>query len=326
MTPHENIQALISGGFAARCIQVVSDLGVADHIGDQPAPVEELAAACGAKPDALDRVLRFLAAYGLFERQEGGYDHTPSSRLLRSDHPMTMRPLARLTGLPVHRESLAQLQHSVMTGAPGVEILEPAGFWAYLSDRPDEAEIFGRAMTAKAGADVAAVSDAYDFNRFNTIADIGGGRGHLLRAILDSAPSAKGILFDQPSVINILDFADQSRLTPQTGDFFAGVPAAEAYVLMDVLHDWRDEECTAILGTIRRAASVGSTLLIIENVIPDDQATPAALTMDIIMLAVTGGRERTASQLSVLLERVGFGFNRVIETRSPMRIVEASAV
>ena len=185
-------------------------------------------------------------------------------------------------------------------------------------------QIFGRAMTAKASADVGAVIAAYDFTRFGRIADIGGGRGHLLRAILEAAPGAEGILFDLPMVIDTLTAGDQPRLTVQAGDFFVdALPSAESYILMEVLHDWADEQCVAILSAIRRAAPDSATVLVLEDLMPEDRADPGASTADIVMLTMTGGRERTVDQLSNLFDAAGFGFVRVTGTRSSIRIVEA---
>jgi hypothetical protein len=194
----------------------------------------------------------------------------------------------------------------------------------YLQERPDEAGIFARAMTAKAGADIAAVLAAYDFTSFKRIADIAGGRGHLLRAILDAAPAAEGVLFDLPIVIDGLTVRDEPRLTAQAGDFFVdALPAADAYLLMDVLHDWPDEQCVAILTAVRRAAAADSAVLIIEDVIPEDRADPRTSTLDIVMLTVTGGRERTAAELGALLTTAGFQLDNVIDTPSSRRIVQA---
>jgi hypothetical protein len=227
-------------------------------------------------------------------------------------------------GLPLCWGSLAEFKHSVQTGRPAVEILDPGGLWAYLQQRPEEAQIFGRAMAARAGVDVGAVIAAYDFTRFGRIADIGGGRGHLLRAILETAPGAEGILFDLPMVIDTLTGGDQPRLTLRAGDFFADpLPSAESYILMRVLHDWADEQCVAILSAIRRAAPEGATVLVVEDVLPDDRADPRASIPDIVMLAMTGGRERTVDQLSTLFDAAGFGLVRVTGTRSSIRIVEA---
>lgn len=178
-------------------------------------------------------------------------------------------------------------------------------------------------MTAKAGAEGAAVVDAFDFRSYRTVADIGGGRGHLLRAVLDVAPDTEGILFDLPEVIDSLDI-EHPRMRATAGDFFKdALPTAEAYVLMEVLHDWPDEECVAILAATRRAASENSTLLIIEGVLPEDHKDPRAATLDLIMLTVTGGRERTATSFGKLLQRAGWGIKGVVDTASPMRIVEA---
>jgi len=324
--PHELVWTLTTAGFASRCVHVVADLGVADRIGDSPVPAVELASACGVDADALGRLMSLLAAHGIFDHRDGKFGHTASSRLLRSDHPMTMRPFLQMMGLPIIWGSITELGHSVRTGRPSLEVLEPQGLWAHLQGHPSDGEIFGRAMTAKAGAEGAAVVDAFDFRQYRTIADIGGGRGHLLRAVLDVAPDTEGILFDLPEVIDSLD-VQHPRMRATAGDFFTdALPAADAYVLMEVLHDWPDQECVAILAAIRRAADADSTLLIIEGVLPEDHNDPRAATLDLIMLTVTGGRERTASQLSALLEQAGFRLDRVTETASPMRIVEAIPV
>ena len=322
--PHEVVWALTNAAVGARALQVVAALGVADQIGEEPVGVKELASTCGADPDGLNRVLRLLSAHGIFERQGEGFGHNEASRLLRTDHPMSMRAFSRMMGLPVVQATFDQLEHSVRTGSPATQLLDPDGFWAYLEGHPGEAQVFGQAMTAKAAADIAAVLGAYDFSRFDTIADIGGERGHLLRAALDAVPTAEGILFDLPDVIATLA-VDRHRLTPRAGDFFVDpLPAADAYLLMEVIHDWPDAEAAAILTAVRRAASPGARVLIVENVL-EDADDQRGHTLDVIMLAVTGGRERTGSQLGTLLESAGFTDPRVIDTVGPMRIVEAVA-
>lgn len=323
--PHEIVWQLCTSGVPARCLQVVADLGIADRIPDEPVPVADLAGACGADPDALDRVLRLLAAHAVFEHSAGGYGHTAASRLLREDQPMSMRAFVSMMGLPAIWNSLTALEHAVRTGRPGLETLEPEGFWAYLQGRPDQAQVFGRAMTAKAGADIAAVLASYDFAGFHTVADIGGGRGHLLRAVLDGAPAVEGVLFDLPDVVGRFEL-DGQRLTLQAGDFFQDpLPPADGYLLMEVIHDWDDDAAVKILRAARRAARPGSRLLIIENVLDDDRPDPRGQILDIIMLTVTGGRERTAGELGVLLTRAGWRPGAVSSTPGPMRIQEARA-
>lgn len=324
--PHEVIWALTNATVASRCLQVVAELGVADALEDEPASVETLAARCELDADALDRVLRLLAAHGVFERVNGGFRHTPASQLLRSGQPMSMRAFSRMMGMPVFSATFAQLDHSVRTGSPALEAVTPGGLWPYLQEHPDEARIFDHAMTAKAGADIAAVLGAYDFSRFGTIADVAGGRGHLLRAVLDAAPRAQGVLFDLPEVVGTLD-VEHERLTAHAGDFFVDeLPSADAYVLMDILHDWPDAECVAILSAIRRAAPRDATLLVVEDVLAEVGADPHGRTLDVIMLAVTGGRERTPCQLAELFDAAGFSEGEVIETAGPRRIVEAQAI
>jgi hypothetical protein len=322
----EAIWTLTDAMVASRCLGVVVALGVADEIGDDPIPAQELAARCGADADALARMLRLMAAHGIFECAGTGFRHTPASRLLCRDHPRSMRDVVTMMSLPVFVASFDRLEHSARTGSPAVETVEPNGFWAYLQRHPDEARKFDRAMTAKAAADIAAVVGAYDFRGFGTIADIGGGRGHLLRAILDAAPGVAGVLFDRRQVIEALDFADD-RVTAQAGDFFVGpLPAADAYLLMDVIHDWPDTECVAILRAIRVAAHTGAKVLIIENVLSEDGGDPRDQARDIIMLAMAGGRERTAARFRELLRSSGFGEPTVIPTEGRIRIIEAPAV
>jgi hypothetical protein len=230
-----------------------------------------------------------------------------------------------MLGLPISFKPFENLEHSVRTASPAVETVEPAGIWAYFESRPAEAQVFGEAMTAKASADIAAVLGAYDFSRFNTVADVGGGRGHLLAAVLDAASNAQGILFDLPDVINTITIK-HDRLTPLAGDFFTDpLPPADVYLLMEVLHDWPDEKCRAILGAIRRAAPLGAKVVVIENVLSDDQPDPRGHILDLIMMANTGGRERTQPQLAALFDSSGFHGVTGIETAGPMRIVETSA-
>jgi O-methyltransferase len=323
--PHEILWTLTTAVVPSRCLHIVAELGVADDVGEDPVSAAQLASGRGVDADALDRVLRLLAAHGIFERDGDGFRHTPASELLRSDHPMSMRAYPRMFGTPAFATTFARLEHSVRTGAPAVETVDSRGLWPYYGDHPEEARIFGESMTAKAGADTAAILDAYDFGRFKTIADIGGGRGHLLGAVLDAVPGAEGVLFDLPQVIDAVDL-EHERMTPQAGDFFAdALPAAEAYVLMEIIHDWPDAECVAILSAIRKAAASGATVLVIESILPDEGSDPRGQTLDVVMLAITGGRERTPSKLRELFDRAGLTAGNVIETAGSLRIAEATA-
>jgi hypothetical protein len=325
-TPHEQIWTLTNANVPAVCLHLAAELGVADRVGDDPVPIADLAAALEADPDALDRVLSLLAAHGIFERTADGFAHTPASRLLRSDHEMSIRAFPRMSGLPVFATVFANLEHSVRTGAPAIETIEPGGLWAYLRDRPDEQRVFADAMSARAAGDIAAIIDAYDFGRFATIADIAGGYGHLLAAVLDTAPAARGVLFELPGVVAGLA-VDHERLTATAGDFFTDpLPSADAYLLMEILHDWPDRDCREILAAVRRAAEPGARLLVLEEILGDRGRDPDGHTLDVIMLAVTGGRERTIEELDGLFAASGFSPGRTIDTRSRLRIVETTAI
>jgi hypothetical protein len=308
------------------CLQLAAELGVADHIAEEPAGLNMLADRCGADPSALDRILQLLATYGIFTRRaDGTYCHTDSSRLLRSDHPMSMLAFARFMGLPMMWNVFSNLDHSARTGRPAIELIEPGGFMRYLGAHPDDAAVFNHAMTAKAAADIAAIMDAHDFSGYSRIADIGGGRGHLLRAVLDAAPTTSGVLFDLPEVIASLDI-EHPRLDLAAGDFFTDpLPAADAFVLMEILHGWSDDDSGRILSAVRRAANPGAKVLIIEGILSEDRGDPRSRILDVIMLAVPGGRERTPSELAKLLETNGLTYERVTDTYGSMRIVEARA-
>lgn len=322
MEPHELIFSITDAGVAARCLHVVADLGVADHIDDRPVPATELAQRCAVDPDGLNRVLRLLSAHGVFFLVNGGYEHSPASRLLRSDHPMSMRAFPQMMGLPVVLKSFDDLAHSVRTGRPSIELSDSDGLWGYLRGAPAESAIFSRAMTAKAAGDTAAVLAAHDFSSARRVVDVGGGRGHLLHAVLERTPGARGILFDLPGVVEAGGPA-HSRLVRQAGDFFVdSLPAGDTYLVMEVIHDWADAEALAILAAIRQAAADKARVLLIEEILPEDP-DPGSLMIDVIMLAVTGGRERTTDEMRRLLDAAGWQLTRVINTPGRLRIAEA---
>ena len=319
--PHELIWEVAQAIAVSRSLHVVADLGVADHVGNAPVPAEHLAAACGADPDALGRVLRLLAAQGIFEAATGGYRHTSSSALLRSDHPMSMRAFARLNGLPVFSATFAQLEHSVRTGSPVLELVAPTGLWPYLQEHPEEAMVFEQAMTAKAHADVAAVLNAYDFSPHRRIADVGGGHAHLIEAILATYDDVTGVLFEVPHVAN--EVGPSSRLEVVAGDFFTDpLPSCDAYLLMNILHDWDDENASRILAAVAKSGEPGAAVLVIETVMPEGPEPHWAKTLDVLMLAVTGGRERTEAQYRRLLGDAGIDLVRTVPTATPFSVVE----
>jgi hypothetical protein len=307
---------------------MVANLGVADSLDETPRTASDLAASVGAHPDALGRVLRLLAAHGVFEMQGGDtFRHSPASRLLRTDHPQSMRAFARMPGLPILWSSFGAMEHSVRTGLPAASEVFLGGFWAYLAQHPEEGRVFNAAMAGKAHGAVAGILASYDFSGFGLIGDIGGGSGHLLRAVLDdAAPTARGVLFDLPHVIEEAAGVASERLTLQAGDFFRdALPTCDAYLLMEIIHDWADEEAVAILQAIRRAAPAHAKLLLIETIVPDDPGPDWSKVLDIIMLTLVGGRQRTQQEYEALLAQSGFVLQREIDTRAGISILEARA-
>jgi hypothetical protein len=319
--PAQVIVELTLGHLAPRCLHVIAHFGVADALGDRPASAHDLAARTGINPDALGRMLRLLAAHGVFAHCTEGYTHTAASRLLRSDHPQSMRAYARMIGMPLIWDGVTQLEHATRTGRP---VSDSAAKFAYLAEHADEASLFNAAMVAKSAGVVPAVLDSYDFSQFRRIADIGGGRAHLLRAILERVPAASGTLFDLPYVIADAAEIASPRLTPVAGDFFVdSLPVADCYILMEVIHDWGDAESTTILAAVRRAAPKHARLVIVETLVSETPGQQFGKTLDIVMLAVTGGRERTPSEYAALLAAAGFRFERVVPTASAYSVLEA---
>lgn len=325
--PFEALRQIFAGYCLSRGLHVIADLGVADALGETARSASELAGSVGADPDALDRLLRLLSAHGIFEADHGKYRHSAASHLLRSDHPQSARPLARMFGLSLNWSAYGAMDHAIRTGRPAAEITMPGGFWSHFAEHPDESAVFNAAMAAKAQAQVAAIVPAYDFSKCERIGDIGGGRGHLLQAVLHSSPGAKGVLFDLPHVIGDVADIASDRLMLHGGDFFKDpLPECDAYLLMEVIHDWPDAESSAILGAIRRSAPAGATLLLIEEIVPEDPGPHWAKILDIHMLTLLGGRQRTLQEYEGLLRAAGFTLRREIGTAAGISILEAEAV
>ena len=324
--PVETLLQLAGGYYVARCLHAVANLGVADALDDTPQTAAALAQETGADAEALNRVLRLLSAYGVFEYRNGLVAHSPASRLLRADHRQSMRSLARMFGQPGLWDAVGELEYSIRTGKPSADKVLPGGIWGYLSANPDASRVFDEAMTAKAYGQIAGVIAAYDFSSFGTIADIGGGRGHLLQAVLSTAPRASGVLFDQPHVIQQVSGIASDRLRLQPGDFFKDdLPTCDAYLIMEVIHDWDDTASTKILKAVRRAAPKHAKVLLIEAILSDDPGPNWPKTLDIVMLTI-GGRQRTQAEYADLLSGCGFVMTQEIDTQAGVSIIEAVPV
>lgn len=320
--PAEAILGLSTAYWASRCLHVAAELGVADALGDEPQTAEALAASLGVKADPLGRVLRCLINHGVFEMTGGKFAHNPASRLLRSDGRPSLRALPRMMGLKMHWDAYGQLEHAVRTGEACVERATGEALFDYFERNPEEGRIFDDAMTSKSFAQIGPALAAYDFSGFGTIGDVGGGAGHLLAAVLDQVPSAKGVLFDLPAVIERAAERPHPRIRYVGGDFFKGpIPACDAYMLMTVLHDWSDAEAAAILAQVKRAAPAGAKLLLLECVVGLTEGFDFGKDLDIEMLVMTTGRERTAEEWNAVLTAGGWRQTRVVPTATGISAV-----
>lgn len=318
---------LSCGHVLSRALHIVAELGVADLLGDEPRSATDLAEAGGWDADALHRVLRLLESHGMFRLDDNRrWLHTPHSRRLRSDDPASQRGFVRMNGTPFSWESFAALQHSVETGRPGVARLDPRGPWAYLEAHPDQAAIFQQAMADKSRADVAAAMEVHDFTGTHRVVDVAGGSGHLVQSVVAAYPDTEGVLFELPDVVRTL--AALKGVEIVAGDFFADpLPLADCYLLMNIVHDWDDDAAVAILrGVAAAGAAQQATVLLLEAVLPDGPEGHWAKTLDVMMLALTGGRERTLDEYDALFARAGLALRRVTPTATAFSVIEGAVL
>jgi C-methyltransferase len=321
---------MIIAAWTSQAITAAAQLGVADALGNGPLPIDELAARVGADTDALGRLLRALISRGIFRhRHDGRYELNSLAGTLRSDAPVSMSWAARFYGSREQRERWTLLADSIRTGNAVVPALRGKESFDYFAEQPELAELFNQTMTSVSAMTDATVVAGYDFSAYPTIVDVGGGHGPLLAAILAAAPGSRGVLYDLPQVIanapdllRARDVADRVRIAE--GSFFDTVPGGgDAYVLKNIVHDWPDEKAVRILRNVRAAAGPRATVLLVEFVIPKHDRDFAGKWVDLEMLLNLGARERTAAEYGDLLSRAGFRMSRVVETASPLSVVEA---
>ena len=321
---------MIVATWTSQAITVAAQLGVADALANGPLPIDELAARVDADTDALRRLLRALIGRGIFRhRRDGRYELNSLARTLRSDAPISMTWAAQFYGSREQRERWTLLVDAVRTGNAVVEALRGKESFDYFADQPELAELFNQTMTSVSELTDAPVVAGYNFSAYPTIVDVGGGHGPLLAAILAGAPASRGVLYDLPRVVasapNLLreqNVADRVGIVE--GSFFDSVPGGgDAYILKNIIHDWPDEEAVQILRNVRSAAGPQATVLLIELVIPDHDRDFPGKWVDLEMLLNLGARERTAAEYRDLLSRAGFQMTRVVETASPLSVVEA---
>lgn len=323
---------IISGFWVARCVYVTAKLGIADLIKDAPKTAEELAEATGTHGPSLFRVLRALAGVGVITQDDKNrFGSTPLSQTLCSG-PGSMRAFAMTELGEEHYPAWGELLYSVRTGGIAFDKAFGEPCWEFFRKNPENAQIFNDAMSGMTAQANEAIHAVYDFAGINTIIDVGGGHGGLITGILKKNPSMRGILFDAPEVIEGAraslqksDVADRVQLVG--GDFFKTVPeGGDAIVMKWIIHDWNDEQSVAIMKNCRHALPENGKLILIEAVVPATSEPHFSKFIDLNMLVMTGGRERTEEEFRELYDASGFRLTRIVPTESPFSVIDGVKV
>ena len=320
---------IMSGFWISRCVYILAKLGIADLIKDESKTVDELATATASHALSLFRVLRALASIGVISQDDQNrFGATPLSDTLRSDVRGSLRAFAMTEMGEEHYPAWGELLHSVRTGGIAFDKAFGQPVWEFFANHPDNAKIFNDAMSGMTAQANEALHAAYDFGDIKRIMDVGGGHGGLITSILQKNADMRGILFDSPQVIEgakasieALGISDRCELIG--GDFFHTVPpGADAIILKWIIHDWNDEQSVAILKNCHRVLPDKGKLILVEAVVPATSEPHFSKFIDLNMLVMTGGRERTESEFRKLYEDSGFELARVVPTESPFSVIE----
>jgi hypothetical protein len=338
-TPQAAMRSLIAGYWVSRLIYVAAKLGLADFLKDGPRTAEQLAAAAGVQAPALYRVLRTLASYGVFAETKGKrFKLTPLADTLRSDVPTSMRAFALMLVEKHVWDAWEQLLYAVETGELPFNKIFGMPFYQYLEQRPDDLKVFGEAMTSLSGIENPAIIEAgkksFKSPAVRTVVDVAGGHGSLLAMVLKTNPKLKGVLFDLPPVIegartdrHVTAKGIAGRCALEAGDFFKSVPkGGDIYMMKYILHNWDDANCLKILSNCRAAMNDHGRVLVADPVITSGNTPEWGKLLDIQMMVVVRGSERTKEDFAALFKKAGLKLTRVIPTSSPLSIVEGRAM
>ena len=327
-----NVQMLqiISGFWISRGVYVIAKLGIPDLLKSGPKTAEELAEATKMHAPSLFRILRALASVGVLSSANGGrFAQTPVSETLVTDAPGSLRWFAVSELGQEHYPAWGNLMHSVKTGEIAFDNFFGVDIWKYFQQNPEDAAVFNDSMSSVTAATNEAILSLYDFSDFETVVDVGGGHGGLITSILKRNPKVKGVLFDAPEVIEgarpkLEATGLAERCETVAGDFFKSVPAGgDAYVMKWIIHDWDDEKSITILRNCRSRMRANGRLILVDCVVPESDEPHFSKFIDLNMLVMTGGKERTAKEFEQLLGAAGFKLLCIIPTELPTSIVEA---
>jgi SAM-dependent methyltransferase len=322
---------MATGYWVSQAIYVAAKLGIADLLKDGPQSCVALAAATGSDGPSLFRLMRALASVGVFSHASG--DCFALSRLadsLRTNAPASLRAMVITIG-EIHYQACGNLLHSVQTGSPAFNNVFGTSLFDYLKQNAIAADAFNQGMTNLSSMLAYAILMAYDFAGISSIVDVGGGEGKLLRKILELNPEMVGAVLDMPRTIETVNQRRNGnsrggRCSYIAGDFFDSVPeGADAYLLCGVIHDWDDDQAAAILRNCRRAMAENGRLLLVDMVVPENAASCFSKLLDLNMLVMNGGRERTKREFCALLDAADYKLTRIIPTMAPQSMIEAMA-
>ncbi|MBD2705361.1 methyltransferase [Spirosoma sp. BT702] len=333
LPPAAILMQMLFGYAVSRSIGVAAELHIADLVKDNPKTADELAAQTGSHPHSLYRLLRACASVGVFaEDADHRFGLTPLADCLRSDNPESLRAFAEMLTNDTQFQMWADLSYSVKTGERAFDKVFGMPVFDYYSSHEKAGRLFNEAMTSLSLGASMAVLAGYDFSGINKLVDVGGGQGFLLASILKKYPHMRGMLFDPGAIVaEASDLLEAQGVTDRCemieGDFFQAVPeGGDAYLMKHIIHDWNDEQCLTILRNCRRSIVENGKLLVVEMVIPDGNEPSMSKLLDLQMLAILPGKERTANEYRALFQQSGFKLTQIVPTMSPYSIIEGVAV
>ena len=323
----QHVFQLMTGHIVASAVNIAARLGLSDRLAQGPRSAGDLARETGVNADALYRLMRALSSLGLYEEMPGRTFALAPAGAALCDGPM--RWMALWIAGEWNFRVYANAMHSVKTGESAVPVTTGNAVFEDFAKDPELSKIFNDAMTGFSNLVIPAVLEAYDFSGITTLVDIAGGHGAMLAQILQKHPSMKGILFDLDHVVagaaqTLKERGVADRCSTATGDFFTAVPAGgDAYIMKAIIHDWDDEKAARILENIRRVLPKDGRVLLVESVIPSGNEPGLGKIMDLEMLVMPGGKERTEAEFRALFDRAGYTLTRIVPTKSPMSLIEA---
>ena len=331
--PVQQMMQIMSGFWVTRGLWIAAKLGISDLLVDGAKSVEDLASETNTHTDSLYRILRALAMVGIYTEGDGRtFSLTPLSETLRSDVVGSLRGAVIAEMGQAHYEAWGNLMASVKTGEIAFDNKFGKDIWAYFQTEPEQAENFNRYMAASSEPLNEAISTKYNFSGYNKLIDVGGGIGGMISAILAKNPSLKGVIYDAPTVVEqakgfLVSKGVADRCETIGGDFFESVPeGGDIYSMRWILHDWEDSKSLKILDNIKKVLPENGKLLLAEAVVPEAGEPHFSKFFDLIMLVMTGGRERTEKEWRELLDRAGYKIERIIPTESFLSIIETVPV